>query len=128
MPNGWHRLVRVAAIATAIFGATPSAAHHSYSMFDYGHTRTLEGVVKSLSWVNPHVSFEILVPSVISIMGSWDIETDSPSKLQRYGWTSDSLKPGMRVRIVCIPARYGLHRGRLVSALLLDRGQTLETK
>jgi hypothetical protein len=126
--TGWHRLVRVAAVATAILGAAPSVAHHSYSNFAYGQTRTLEGVVKSFSWVNPHTSVEILVPAALPIMENWNIESDSPSIMQRYGWTSGSLKPGMRVRIVCIPARYGLHTGRLLSALLLDRGLTLETK
>lgn len=125
----WCRLVRGAAITTALLAAVPSVAHHSYALFDGKRTRTLEGVVESFSWVNPHVSFKILViPAAASKMESWNIESHSPSILQRYGWTRNSLTPGMRVRIVCIPASDGSHTCRLLTALLLDRQETLETK
>jgi hypothetical protein len=124
-----RRFVRGAALATAILARARSVAHHSYALFDSGQTRSLEGVVESYSWVNPHVSFKILVrPAVESTLESWNIESHSPSILRHYGWAAGSLTPGMRVRILCIPARDGSHACRLLTARLLDSGQTLGTK
>jgi len=124
----WRRFVSGAAIATAILTAAPSVAHHSYARYDNSRTRTLQGVVETFSWVNPHVNFKILVPTAKSTADSWIVETHSPSILHRYGWTADSLTPGTRVRIICIPSRNGAHWCRLLTAQLLDRHQTLETK
>jgi hypothetical protein len=124
-----RRFARAAAIAAAFLAAARSVAHHSYALYDGGQTRSLEGVVESFSWANPHVGFKILVtPSVQSKTESWFIESHSPSILKPYGWSPGSLTPGMRVRILCIAARDGSHMCRLLTARLLDRGQTLGTK
>jgi len=124
-----HRSVRGVAMAIAVLASAPSVAHHSYALFEGAGTRSLDGVVESFSWVNPHVSFKILVtPGAQSKLEGWNIESHSPSILRRYGWASGSLTPGMRVRILCIPARDGSHACRLLTALLLDSGRTLSTK
>jgi hypothetical protein len=124
-----RRCVSGAAIATAVLAAAPSVGHHSYALYDNGQTRSLEGVVERYSWANPHVNFKIrLVPALDSKVESWSIESHSPSILKQYGWSSGSLTPGMRVRILCIAARDGSHMCRLLTARLLDSGQTLGTK
>lgn len=123
-----RRFASSAAIAAAILAAAPSVAHHSYARYDNSRTRTLQGVVDTFSCANPHVSFKILVSAAKSAAEVWTIETHSPSILRRYGWTKDSLRPGTRVRIFCIPSRDGAHWCRLLTVVLLNRHQTLETK
>jgi hypothetical protein len=107
----------------------PAAAHHSFAAYDVAHTRTIKGTLKTLQWSNPHVTFKMLVkPDGGGAPQEWNIITSGPAILKRFGWTRDSVKPGDRISVVCNPMSDGSHGGRLHTLVLLDTGQTLQTK
>ena len=109
--------------------ALPSLAHHSYAAYDLNQTRTLRGTVENFQWSNPHSTLTlVLEPDGRGEPIKWNIITNSPAILKRFGWTHDSLKPGDRVSVLCNPMSDGSHGGRLHTVVLLDTGQVLRTK
>jgi hypothetical protein len=104
-------------------------AHHSFAAYDAKQVRTLDGMVETFDWTNPHVALTVLVqPDVGGQPQEWSIETSSPVILTRFGWTRDSLKRGDRIRVICNPMGDGTHAGRLHTVVMLGSGQTLKTK
>jgi hypothetical protein len=53
----------------------------------------------------------------------WSIETLSPGKLARAGWTKDAVKPGDQVTVKFSPAKNGSPRGFLQKVVFLDGKQ-----
>jgi len=122
------RLAYVFFCAAALM-ALPSLAHHSYAAYDLNQTRTLKGTVETFHWSNPHSTFTlVLEPDGRSEPIRWNIITNSPAILKRFGWTQNSLKIGDRVSVLCNPASDGSHAGRLHTVVLIDTGQVLRTK
>jgi hypothetical protein len=115
--------------AAMLLPAGSVLAHHSFAAYDASQVRTLNGMVKTFDWANPHVTIKLVVqPDAGSPPQEWSLETSSPVILTRFGWTRDSLKPGDRVRIDCNPLSNGSHGGRLHTVVMLDTGQILKTK
>jgi hypothetical protein len=120
--NGALRLLVVIA-ATA--GMTPpAAAHHSFAMFDTAKPVTLEGVVTSFEWTNPHAYIEVDVADGKGGMKHWSIELGSPSILMRAGWKFNTLKKGDKIIAVVNPLRNG-EPGSLLSRVTLADGRVL---
>ena len=118
-----------AVLAAAVGAASPSAAHHSFAMYEPTKTLTFKGTVKSFQWTNPHVILWVLVqPDGGGAPQEWSFETTSPGVLTRNGWTRQSLKAGDKVSVTFSPLRDGSHGGGLNSVTLLDTGQTLIPK
>ena len=115
-----------AVLAAVVGAASPSAAHHSFAMYEPTKTLTFKGTVKTFQWTNPHVVIWILVqPEDGGAAQEWSIETTSPGVLTRGGWTRQSIKAGDRVSVTFSPLRDGSHGGGLNSVTLLDTGQKL---
>ena len=53
--------IQVALLATGLLAALPSAAHHSFAIFDRDKQVTLSGTVKEFQWTNPHVFVQLVV-------------------------------------------------------------------
>jgi hypothetical protein len=53
--------------ASAVLPARFAAAHHGWSSFDGNRPLYLEGRVSSVSWANPHASFEIEPPADLKL-------------------------------------------------------------
>ena len=122
------RLAYVFFCAAALM-ALPSLAHHSYAAYDLNQTRTLKGTVETFHWSNPHSTITlVLEPDGRGEPIKWNIITNSPAVLKRFGWTQNSLKSGDRVSVLCNPASDGSPAGRLHTVVLLDTGQVLRTK
>ncbi len=104
--------------------ATAAQAHHSFAMFDFSKTVTVNGVVKELQWTNPHVLIWIeSEPAAGQPATEWTAELTSPGNLTRMGWTKRALKPGDRVEMQINPLRDGSHGGAFHQAKLLSTGQ-----
>src|SRR5437870_12636058 len=85
----------------------PLMAHHEIlAKFDSAKTRTLNGAVTKMDWVNPHVHVLVNVPDRARLV-NWAVELESPLDLERSGWNRNSLKPGDAVTIQGIRARDG---------------------
>jgi hypothetical protein len=78
--------------------ASVSLAHHSVSaLYDYDNIGELEGTVKSLAWINPHIHLTIERIAENGEPELWRLEGSAVNLLQRRGIGSDILDVGDRV-------------------------------
>jgi hypothetical protein len=103
-----------------VFGlaaASPSTAHHSGAMYDAAHPVTVDAVVKSFEWINPHSVLEVVTPvSTAQPTGDLTIEMSSPGAMTRYGLTKRSFKPGDKIKLAYAPRKSGGPSGFFLSA------------
>jgi len=113
---------RILLLLAAVLGftAAPALAHHSFAMFDRQKVMTVEGVVKQLTWTNPHVLIDVNVPEKEGASGQYRIECASINILMREGWKVSSIKPGDRITIEFNPLKSGLPGGLLIAATLAN--------
>jgi len=85
-----------------------AVAHHSFAVF-FGDSRTvtLRGTVAEFLFRNPHGIIRFTVRDAEGTEQAWKAETNSPSILERRGWTRESLKPGDAVVVEGWLARDG---------------------
>lgn len=75
--------------------AASAGAHHSISaVYDSGRQVTIEGVVTSFEFVNPHPFLVIAVGEGADERESWRLEMDNRFELAGIGVTADTLKAG----------------------------------
>ncbi len=75
-------------------------AHHSFfGRFDNSTHMELEGVVTRLHWENPHIHIFLETADGTE----WDLESGSPTLMQRAGIPRDALEEGMTVRVAAWP-------------------------
>jgi hypothetical protein len=67
-----------------------AVAHHSYAEYDRDKAVTLEGAVKNVLWVNPHV----LITLQTENQGDFMVEWGSLSQLSRQGLKPAAVKSG----------------------------------
>ena len=115
------RYLLVAFVFAALAG-TASAHHSEAGLFDGSRTIEITGVVKSVSWRNPHGHIVLTVTDDKGVMTDWDAETASISVLRNRGVDSEGLiKAGDRVTIAGSPP----HRDMpeiLATSMLLPTG------
>lgn len=116
-----HRIA--AAIALLLLGV-PLWAHHGNAAYDEKNPITIKGTVTEFAWTNPHVQIYLDVKDDKGNVAHWSVETYSPGKLIRAGWTKDVIKPGDAVSINLVPARNGAPVGFL-HKLTLSSGKVL---
>ena len=107
------------AIALFILGV-PAWAHHGNASYDTDNPITIKGTVTEFAWTNPHVQIYLDVKDDKGKVIHWSVETYSPGKLVRAGWTKDSVKAGDQVSITLIPAKSGAPVGFLHKLVLPD--------
>jgi hypothetical protein len=95
-------MILIAGMAANLF------AHHSQSQFDVGETITLEGTLTAVTWSNPHSVFFLNgkpVDDKDAVVQRWAIEGPSPLRMERYGWTKETAKPGTKIIMAGYPSR-----------------------
>lgn len=99
----------VALIMAMAFITTGSAlAHHSYvSQYDAKKRVTVQGVVQSVSYQNPHIFFDLTVADKSGGSTTWRVETESIPKARAKGLTENVLREGVTAKIMGWPARDG---------------------
>jgi hypothetical protein len=113
----------IAVTAILAFGI-PVWAHHGNAAYDEKNPITIKGTVTEFAWVNPHVQIYLDVKDDKGKVAHWSVETYSPGKLVRAGWSKDVVKPGDMVSIILIPARNGSPVGFL-HKMILPNGKEL---
>jgi hypothetical protein len=98
----------------------PIRAHHGNASYDNENPITIKGAVTEFAWTNPHVQIYLDVKDDKGKVVHWSVETYSPGKLVRAGWTKDSVKAGDQVSITLIPAKSGAPVGFLHKLVLPD--------
>ncbi len=87
--------------------SAPAPAHHShgnYSLLEYTH---LEGEVKEVLWLNPHVWIHLEVLDENGEPSMWALEGGGIGALTRRGWSQDDVQPGDVVSVRCHQLRDG---------------------
>jgi hypothetical protein len=80
--------------------AAPLFAHHSFQAeYDSTKTVSIKGVVKKVSWVNPHAYVYVEATDANGKTVTWAFESLSPNALQIRGWSRNSLKEGDHVTV-----------------------------
>ena len=95
-------------------------AHHGNAAYDDKNPITIKGNVTEFAWTNPHVQIYLDVKDDKGSVVHWSVETYSPGKLVRAGWSKDSVKAGDAVSINLIPAKSGAPVGFLHKLVLPD--------
>jgi hypothetical protein len=111
-------LLRPALVAAAL-AAGGADAHHSISaVYDSGRPVTVEGVVTSFEFVNPHPFLVIAVGTGADDRESWRLEMDNRFELTGIGVTADTLAPG---DVVIVTGSAGRTTPRTLYIRRLDR-------
>jgi Family of unknown function (DUF6152) len=102
-------MLRFVHLVTLVFGLTVfvgiAHAHHSQAgIFDSKKTIEVSGVIKSISWRNPHGQILLSVKDNKGVETVWDAETASISILRNRGVDGSSIKAGDRVTIAGSPS------------------------
>ena len=97
-------IAAAAAIALA-FGASTAVAHHSNAPFYHTDRKVeVQGKITKFVFMNPHAFLHLDVADAAGSV-SWQVELGAPISLRRTGWTPDTLKIGMEVKVVGSPSR-----------------------
>lgn len=101
--------MRLAIVVLVAIVLTPRAfAHHSFAAFFVSdRMTTVKGTVLDFQFRNPHGMIRLTVTDQNGVRTIWKAETNSPSILERRGWTAYSLKSGDAISIEGWPARDG---------------------
>jgi hypothetical protein len=124
------QLYKIAGFACAALGLLAgihsAAAHHSGAMFDHSKQMTINGAIKEVRWVNPHVTLTILgTVKEGQEPTPYLLEMTSPSVLSRLGWTKSTFKPGDQVKAEFSPLFDAeQHGGSLRSITSVETGKT----
>ncbi|HSU87463.1 MAG TPA: DUF6152 family protein [Terriglobia bacterium] len=102
-------LTIICAAVVLAASAMPVLAHHSFAAeFDSAKAVDFQGVVTKVEWMNPHVYFYVDVKDPQSgKVTNWGCEMGSPNGLTRQGWTRNTLKIGMVIRVEGSAAKDG---------------------
>ena len=112
------------AVAACLALGLPLWAHHGNAAYDDKNPITIKGTVTEFAWTNPHAQIYLDVKDDKGAIVHWAVETYSPGKLVRAGWTKDIVKAGDIVSINLIPAKNGSPVGFL-HKLVLPSGKEL---
>src|ERR1051326_8288742 len=100
--------------------AVPSLAHHSGAMFEKEKTITVEGVVKSFQYTNPHSWLLVDVKNKNGSGTTWGFEAEGPSTLQRAAIRPSDFAVGTKLKITGHPMKDGSPAAAWVEAIRAD--------
>ena len=110
--------------ATSLCTMTAASAHHSFTMFDKGKTKLIEGKIAEWQYNNPHTWLYIDAPNEKGETVRWGVEGGGPIMVIRNGVKGDSFRLGEHVKIVMSPMRDGRPAGA-VCFVVKDDGSML---
>lgn len=90
-----------------------ASAHHSFATYEMNETKSLDGTVRKLEWMNPHMWLWIDITNANGVSEPWGFEGGPISLYARAGWKPDSLQRGEKVRVEFHPLKTGEHAGSL---------------
>jgi hypothetical protein len=98
-------------------------AHHGNAAYDERNPFTLKGTVARFVWANPHTLIFLDAKDGKGNLVHWSVETLSPGKLARAGWTENAVKTGDQVTLIFSPAKDGSPKGFLQRIVFSDGRQ-----
>ena len=99
------------ACAAALATSNTALAHHGASAYDWTQEVTIEGMVTTLSWTNPHIIMTLETKGPDGVPLSQEIEAMSVAQARGLGLRREAISPGAHVVVRANPNRRG--RGRV---------------
>ena len=109
------------AVGAASLGGLALAHHSQAGIFDSRETIEVSGVIKSVSWRNPHGQILLDVTNADGSHATWDAETASIAVLRNRGAEPSAVMVGDRVTISGAPSVRGRNE-ILARSMLLSSG------
>jgi hypothetical protein len=111
------RILASLALLAYLGAGSQAQAHHSFPATYFVDQKVeIEGTVIQFLFRNPHSFVHVLAPDKDGVMQRWAVEWGAGGVLAGDNITSDTLKPGDKVKISGSPARNSTdHRLRLSS-------------
>src|SRR5262245_41517869 len=94
--------------------------HHSGAMFEKENTITVEGVVKTFQYTNPHSWLLVDGKNKDGTVTTWGFEAEGPSTLQRAGIRPSDFTAGTKLKITGHPMKDGSPAAAWVEATRND--------
>jgi len=116
----------LAAVMAAGMLAVPVQAHHAIATFDHLNRVTVSGTVKEFRFGNPHTRIDLLVSDGAGGEVEWELEGGAVTSISREGWTSSTLAPGMKVKLLVAPRIDGRPGGWWLRLLEIDGQPALQ--
>ena len=113
----WMALAAAVVAAKVFLTVAPALAHHSSAPF-YDNTKRvdIQGVVTRFVFRNPHAFLYLDVTDPAG-KTEWQVELGAPVSLTRTGWTPDTIKAGMELKVSGQPSKapgsHGICCGRI---------------
>jgi hypothetical protein len=114
----------LAALAFAAGGASTAFAHHSAAMYDFTRNVWVDGVVKSIRVINPHMSLTLTVSTPKGKSHDIDFEGHSVNNFYRAGWRPGIVKPGDKIKVRYNPRKDG-QDGGFVNGFVTAQGREI---
>ena len=106
-----------------LLSAAPAVAHHAFATeFDAKKPVTIKGIVTKIDWTNPHVWFYLNIKTESGLIENWGFEMGGPNGLRTQGWTKETVKFGMVIKVSGIPSRAAGSHGITNARLALPDG------
>jgi hypothetical protein len=83
-------ILRHFAVLLAVALGAPAFAHHSYAAFDRDENVSVDGVIESVDWNNPHVSIVVRRNDGVTYEAQWT----NVSRLERMGIYGNPFRVG----------------------------------
>jgi len=99
-------LITLSAVA-AVLTPVVASAHHSFADYDDKKKLTVSGVLKEVSFRNPHIGLKVDVDRGGGKVEEWEFSGPSPIDWRREGWVKSDFEIGKRVTITGFPKRDG---------------------
>jgi hypothetical protein len=113
----------VAAVLLSSLGIPFARAHHSASMYDFAQTHEVQGVVKDIRVINPHMSLTLVVTDAKGTRPI-DFEGHSVNNFYRGGWRPNMILVGDKIKVKFAPRKSGMDGG-FVSGFVTAAGREI---
>ena len=110
-----------AGVVGLLLASVPVAAHHGFfGVVDLSAPITFEGVITTVQWVNPHITFTVDVKDREGKITNWKFVAAGPAAFLARGWSRTDLKTGDRVHVVGYRAKDGTFLAAAGAVTLAD--------
>ena len=100
-------LVLISAVLCTVAAVLPARAHHSYANYNMSTLVEMEGTVKQVHWIFPHVAIYVEIEDEQGQVQMWAMGASSPPGVEEAGVRRDDVQVGDWVGVRCYPIKDG---------------------
>ena len=97
----------ILAVLFMVAAILPARAHHSYANYNMSTLVQMEGTVRQVHWIFPHVTMYVEVEDADGQAQMWAMGASTPPGVEEAGVNRDDVQPGDRIGVRCYPMKDG---------------------